>query len=161
MGLGLAAIKLNLELWRGGIFKGINSVVEMGSQELCLTLADLEEMVRTTGIAGYKKENFAALEKWPGVYCCSSRPFYEMLGIQKYSCVDLNKTYGAIPLDLNYPMEDKSLYGKYDLVTDYGTNEHIFNTSEAFRTMHRLCKTGGILIIGQVAYRGNGYYKMG
>jgi len=41
-----------------------------------------------------------------------------MLGIKKYSCVDLDKLYGAIPLDLNHPLKDKSLYGKYDLVTD-------------------------------------------
>ena len=32
MGLGIAAVKLNLELWQRGLFKNIKSVVDIGSQ---------------------------------------------------------------------------------------------------------------------------------
>lgn len=158
MGLGPAAVKMTLELWQKDFFKGMNSVVEMGSQELHLALTDFMELIQMAGLTNYKKENFAALSDWPAGPRCSSKPFYEILGIKDYACIDLDKHYGAITLDLNRPLEDKSLYGKYDLVTDYGTNEHIFNTAEAYRTMHKLCKPGGILMIGQVVYCGNGYY---
>jgi len=158
MGLGPAAVKMNLELWKRGFFKNMKSVVEMGAQGLHLTLTDFEELLQMAGLTDYKKEKFCALAEYPNGAGCSSRNFYEILGINEYACLDLDKVYGAIPLDLNRPLEDKALYGKYDLVTDYGTNEHIFNTPEAFRTMHRLCKPGGILMIGQVVYRGNGYY---
>ena len=159
MGLGPAAIKMNLELFNRGFLKDRRSVVDMGSQGLHLNLADFEELLHMAGMDDYKKENFSALAHWPNGPECSSRFFYEVLGIKDYACIDLGKEHGAIPLDLNCPLEDKSLYGKYDLVTDYGTNEHVFNTSEAFRTMHRLCKVGGILVIAQVVYRGNGYYS--
>ena len=158
MGLGPAAIKLNLELWQRGFFTNIKTVVDMGSQELSLTPADFEELVRVAGVPNYRKKNFANLAHWPGYPRCSSKPFYEMLGIEEYSCIDLGGQHGAIPLDLNMPLEDHSLYGQYDLVTDYGNNEHIFNTAEAYRTMHRLCKHQGSMIIQQVVYRGNGYY---
>ena len=158
MGLGMAAVKLNLDLWRQGLFKNVDSVIEMGSQELHLKLSDFEELVRMAGVSHYRREDFLALNNWPGVPRCPSRHFYALLGIKNYSCVDLNKVYGAIPLDFNRPLEDKSLYDKYDMVTDHGANEHAFNVAEAYRTMHRLCKPGGILTIFQVLYGGNGYY---
>ena len=158
MGMGMGAVKLTLDLWNQGIFKGMDSVMEMGAQGLHLTLSDFEELLYIAGITGYRKEIFATLEKFPEGPGCSSKPLYEMLGIKNYSCIDMDKMVGAIPIDLNKPLEDKTIYGKYDIVTDYGTNEHVFNTAEAYRTLHKLCKKDGILMIGQVVYNGNGYY---
>jgi len=158
MGLDPAAIKLNLELWKNAYFKDTHSVLELGSQGLHLNLADFEELLGGAGISDYKKEKFMALAQWPNGPGCSSRAFYEALGLNEYACIDLNKKDGAIPLDLNYPLEDKSLFGKYDLVTDHGTNEHVFNTPQAFHTMHKLCKPTGIMLISQAVFRGKGYY---
>ena len=47
--------------------------------------------------------------------------------------------------------------GKYDLVTDFGNNEHPFNFIEAFITMHKLCKEKGYLMISQNIFKGNGF----
>jgi hypothetical protein len=44
-------------------------------------------------------------------------------------------------------------------VTDYGCNEHVFNVAETYKTMHKLCKPGGIMTIVQGVWRGNGYYQ--
>jgi hypothetical protein len=44
-------------------------------------------------------------------------------------------------------------------VTDHGTTEHVFNIAETYRTMHRLCKPGGIIVIMQALYGGNGYFN--
>ncbi len=158
MGLGSAAVKLNLELWQRGFFGNVKSVIDMGSQELRLPLNDFEELIHVAGVPNYSKKDFAPLSHLPGYLPCSPKPFYEMLGVEKYSCIDLGGDYGAIPLDLNMPLEDRSFYGQYDLVTDYGNNEHVFNTAEAYRTMHRLCRRQGIMAIIQVVYKGNGYY---
>ena len=49
-------------------------------------------------------------------------------------------------------------FGKYDLVTDHGSCEHIFNIAEAYRTMHRLCKVDGLIVISQSLWGGNGYF---
>ena len=80
MGLGIAAVKLNLELWQRSFFKNIKSVVDIGSQELHLKQADFEELLRVAGVTTYKKENFTPLANWPGQPRCSAKPFYEMLG---------------------------------------------------------------------------------
>ena len=61
--------------------------------------------------------------------------------------------------DLNNPFDKKEFFEKYDLVTDIGNNEHPFNIAEAYRTMHKLCKKNGHMIIHQAYLRGNGFYQ--
>lgn len=157
MGMGISAIKLYLELYQRGIFKDSQSVMEMGSQELHLKQSDFEQLLFIAGINNYQKVAFSTWN-WPEQPRCSSRPFFNLLGLNEYSSIDLNQEHGSIPLDLNLPLEDSSLFCKYDIVTDHGCNEHAFNIAEAYRTMHRLCKNGGLIVIDQSVWHGNGYY---
>ena len=160
MGIGPGVVKLYLDCWQRGLFREVHSVAELGSQELMLTPATFESLIQASGIPGYRPEDFPHLANWPGHPRCSAKPFYALLGVTQYTCVDLNGEHGAIPLDLNQPLEDRSLYGRYDLVTDHGCAEHAFNVAEAYRTMHRLCRPGGLLIVTQHVYGvGNGYYN--
>jgi hypothetical protein len=159
MGLGTSAVKLYLELWQRGLLKDTKSVLEMGSQELHLKQSTFEELVQAAGISHFDPKDFPNLGNWPAHPRCSSRHFYKLLGIEKYQSIDLNAEHGAIPLNLNEPLEDRSLWGKYDMVTDHGTNEHAFNVAEAYRTMHRLCRKGGLITIVQAVYGGNGYFN--
>ena len=70
----------------------------------------------------------------------------------------MNKEHGSISLDFNLPLEDTSLYSQFDLVTDHGACEHAFNIAETYRTMHRLCKPKGLIVIAQSLWGGNGYF---
>jgi len=158
MGLGSGAMKAYLELWQRGFFKEKKSIAEMGSQEIHLKKDYFENLLARAGLSNYKKENFRNLELYPGFPRVSAKAFYETLGIDSYTCVDVNGDHQAIKIDLNIPLEDRSLYGKFDIVTDHGTNEHVFNVAEAYRTLHRLCRNGGIISIIQSVYKGNGYY---
>ena len=160
MGLGTAAVKLMLEIHQRGLFKDVQSVADIGSQELHLTLQEFEELVEVSGIQNYQSERFANLKYWPAQSPrCPARLLYELLGASRYNCLDLNGEIGSIPHDMNLPFDNKLHYEKYDLVSDHGCNEHIFNVAEAYRTMHRLCKLGGILVNMQSVWRGNGYYR--
>ena len=40
--------------------------------------------------------------------------------------------------DLNYPVNEQLNLNQYDLVTDFGNNEHPFNVAESYRSMHSL-----------------------
>jgi len=160
MGLGSGGVKLNLELWQRGILKDVKSVVEMGYQELALSRLHFEKLVTSAGLENYDSSNFPNLDNWPHKRPrCPTQPFYQMLGIEEYFSVDLNQEHGALAIDLNTPLTDTSVYGKFDLVTDYGTNEHVFNVAEAYRTMHRLCSLNGLMVIFQQLYGGNGYHN--
>jgi hypothetical protein len=103
MGLGAAAIKLNLELWQRGLFKNIERVMEMGSQELSITRTDFEKLVAAASVGNYKPEHFPNLDNYPKRPLCSAKPFYQLLGASSYSCIDLNGEHGAIKHDLNFP----------------------------------------------------------
>ena len=158
MGLGIAAVQNTLELSKLGLLEGINKIVEMGSQELHLTALDLEEMIKMAGLNNFQKNKFPDIDNWPNSPRCSAKSFYQFLGIKEYVSIDMNKEHGSISLDFNLPLEDTSLYSQFDLVTDHGACEHAFNIAETYRTMHRLCKPNGLIVIAQSLWGGNGYF---
>jgi len=72
-----------------------------------------------------------------------AKEFYEELGCGRYESIDGNGR-GTITHDLNRSFE--VLPGRFDLVTDFGTGEHIFNQHAVWRTVHVLTKKGGHIV---------------
>ena len=159
MGIGISSIQNLLELHNLGFFKKSNSVLEIGSQELHIQHDDLKEMIKMAGLDDVLLENIPNIKNWPFSPRTSSKFFYEMLGIKDYSSIDINGIYNAIPHDLNDPFTDKSKFNTFDIVTDFGSCEHVFNIGECYRTLHNLLKPGGYMIVDQALLRGNGYFK--
>ncbi len=157
MGLGPAAVRLNLELKQRGLLEDVASVVDLGSQELHLGWEQFERLVTAAGLPA-PGEEFAALRSFPGHPRCAAAPFYRLLGIGEYACVDLNAEHGAIALDLSKPLDDRELWGRFGMVTDHGTAEHVFDVAEVYRTIHRLCAPGGLIVAAQAVYNTNGFY---
>ena len=56
----------------------------------------------------------------------------------KTKSIDLNGLYDSIKHDLNHSFTDEQYLNKFDLVTDFGSCEHVFNIAEAYKTMHKL-----------------------
>lgn len=123
-----------------------------------LPFETFETAVEAYGIPGYNPDDFLPWEWETRGRCCYASAFYKLLGFSEYTCLDLNKEHNSIPHDMNLPLEDRSLWNKYDLVTDYGCAEHAFHVGEVFRTMHRLCAPGGLIISHQAMFHSNGYY---
>ena len=58
--------------------------------------------------------------------------------------IDLKE--GGLQYDLNYSIRSHiKLHEKYDLVTNHGTSEHIFNQYTCFEAIHYLTKPGGYM----------------
>lgn len=74
----------------------------------------------------------------------STRDFYNQIGFSKYVALDVNTEKDAIIVDLNKPYEPEE---QYDLVTNIGTTEHVFNQGTCWETIHKLCKVGGYIYI--------------
>ena len=159
MGLGIGAVQNILELNNLGYFKNSNNTIEIGSQNLHLNVADLKELLNTAGINKNLEENFPHVKNWPFSPKCQSKYLWESLGINDYKCIDMDGENNAIVHDLNKPFGDKSLFNKFDIVTDFGSCEHVFNVAECYKTMHNLTKPGGYMIIAQATLKGNGYFK--
>jgi SAM-dependent methyltransferase len=88
-------------------------------------------------------QRFTADEPFP-----STEAFYLALGFESYTALDVNTEMGARVVDLNKPIQGKhyDLVGKFDLVTNNGTGEHIFNQDAVFQNVHDLAKVGGAML---------------
>jgi len=73
-----------------------------------------------------------------------AKPIYSSWGAQHIS-IDLNGMNGALVLDLDRPIP-VSMVNAFDLVTNYGTLEHVNNQFQAFKNVHDLVRIGGVMI---------------
>lgn len=74
-----------------------------------------------------------------------AKDYFELLGFHHY-CIDLHGMNGSFPLDLSRPIEDKFWINKFDVLTNFGTSEHVLNQCERWRNIHNLVKVGGSFI---------------
>ncbi len=80
-----------------------------------------------------------------------AKPMFEKAGF-KHTSIDINGQDGAIPLNLsstilsfNDNVTEYELLG-YDIVTDFGTSEHVENFYRCWQNKHNLCKINGYII---------------
>jgi hypothetical protein len=79
---------------------------------------------------------------------------YQAQGVQ-HTSIDINGRDGALKLNLENPIPSK-LKGEFDVVTNYGTTEHINNQSAAFQNIDALCAVEGVMIhVLPLAIKGN------
>src|SRR5262245_22517514 len=72
----------------------------------------------------------------------SQKAFYSIFGADSYRSIDLADPRADYAADLNHPLP-RSI-GRYDLVTNFGTTEHVFNIGQSFASIHKLLKVGGL-----------------
>jgi hypothetical protein len=87
-----------------------------------------------------------------------ARPWYESIGCGRYVSIDGNGR-GTLTADLNQGIADmglSELRPRFDLVTDFGTGEHIFDQAQVWRTIHDLTKPRGYIAFDRPA---QGYQK--
>lgn len=88
-----------------------------------------------------------------------AREFYEHdLGCGRYESIDGNGR-GTITADLNKPLVPWP--GKFDLVTDFGTGEHVFDQRQVWKTLHDLVCVNGFIAFDRPTggYPGHCYWK--
>ena len=139
--------------------------MDMGDQDLSVDYPEIENYFKKFNVK-FDSNLFLLAKDYPKRPRVSSSILWKTLGVNNNADkMDIekldrpeNQNIGKfIQQDLNFPLTDKNLIGKYDLVTDFGNNEHPFNFIEAFITMHKLCKEKGYLMIDQGLFGGNGF----
>lgn len=71
-----------------------------------------------------------------------AKPYYESRG-HKHVSVDINGKDGAISKNLGDPLE---LGERFDIVTDFGTSEHVAGFYGCWKNKHDHCKLGGLIV---------------
>jgi hypothetical protein len=65
-----------------------------------------------------------------------------------YRAIDVTAYPNTLKIDLNTGRLPFWQRGRYDLVTNCGTTEHVLNQLNAFRLIHDACKVGGLMYHG-------------
>jgi len=144
--MGINALSASLAGVAADILDRDASVVELGSQELDLTADWLE------GFATTRKQNrhlnaLRALSSEADSIAERTREFYAALGMDQYSSIDINGQLNSLPFDLNSSIEERYAFTEhFDLVTNNGTTEHLFNQQAVFDNIHRLTAIGGLML---------------
>ncbi|MGM9516465.1 class I SAM-dependent methyltransferase [Roseateles sp. DB2] len=74
-----------------------------------------------------------------------SKVFYKLVfNYSDYTAIDLHGSESALKLDLNEPLGLPE--HAWDVVTNIGTTEHVFNQYQAFKSLHQLVKPGGLIL---------------
>jgi SAM-dependent methyltransferase len=90
-----------------------------------------------------------------------SEPFFEALGAQAVDSMDASNFEGATIIhDLNLPVPE-ALKGRFDVVCDGGTIEHILNFPMVIRNCLEMVKLGGHFVLATPAnnFFGHGFYQ--
>ena len=156
MGIAKPLFKVFIKLHNEGYLKGVNSVMELGSQDMGAYPEDIKFFLRSIGkdenelINTYKKQGGRTIKEIIRRNSTfSGRIIYEWLGINEYECIDSDGKWNAKILDLNEDIQKKYDYKKqFDLTTNHGTSEHVFNQYMFFKNMHDLTKNKGYMMHG-------------
>jgi len=135
------------------------AVVELGNQTFDPTisgqLSKAEDLMlpRVLSFLDKRGKPFdrAQIEKLAALSPEQQKPhtatYFKALGFSDYTAIDVNALYGSLIMDLNVDLGDTYGYTKtFDLVTNNGTGEHIFNQHAVFKNMHQLAAVGGVLL---------------
>lgn len=80
-----------------------------------------------------------------GVTTRIAKDYFQSLGID-HTSVDINGNNGTLYYDLNKPITDPKILNQFDIVTNFGTSEHVDDQFQCFCNIHNFCKKGGIFV---------------
>ncbi len=140
-------------------FDGLKSVIDLGPQDIQIERHILQDALAHR-IPSAKLG--AVLDKlYPsGRVAPDGQPdFYALFDLGPYASIDLDDARATYRLDLNQPI---SGIPEFDVVTNYGTTEHVFNIGEALRSIHTLTAPGGLSLhcVPCFAFVNHGFYTI-
>lgn len=156
MGVNSKDLRLFLRLAQQGMIKRNGKIVEIGAQQLSNDFLRAEALVRNLEAAFTAPRAFVLAQPSDAAFGIDgieiqsgsapvARDFWITLGFD-YSAIDVDESPGSIPLDLNFDSVPDAMRGKFDLVTNLGTTEHVCNQLNAFKIIHDLTAPGGVIV---------------
>jgi len=141
MGISGSAARVLLRQAAEKPFSG--SVMQLGREKIYFTYAEVEHWARESGVP-VSGDVLSTIEDREAIVTDSD--FFTMLGFDEVHSCDVSAYQDCTHvLDLNEPLPE-DLVGKYDMVFDSGTIEHVFDQRTVFNNIHDLLKTPGRII---------------
>ena len=156
MGMSIKDVELLIRIKEEGHIPNRASVIEIGAQQLSNSLlrakAEVETLGRLFGVHSMSPlpTPVSSVVEPSGYERLSpeaplARDLWTWLGFS-YASIDIDGSPSTIALDLNFDDVPEGLIGKHHLVTNFGTTEHVANQLNAFKVVHDLAASGGVMI---------------
>ena len=165
MGTSAKTLSRFVSLHMRGLLKNGASIIELGAQELYCT--GMEDYVR--GVIRYFSGNNAAIKVADQYSKAELTRFADkgLLGKLMIACgfayraLDIFEAENTTLFDLNIQTPGKDLIEQFDLVTNFGTTEHVINQYQSLKTMHELARPGGLIHheLPLAGYHNHGYFS--
>jgi hypothetical protein len=150
----LSTLALRSQIPAGG------SVLDLGPQDLWIEREPLQRIAKRHLHGADCEKTLDAIFDGKSPRPGAQPAFYSIFGGGSYRSIDLTDPRADYALDLNLPLPPD--VGSYDVVTNFGTTEHVFNIGQAFANIHKLLKVGGIQLhaIPSYGYIDHGFYNI-
>lgn len=168
MGLPKPALRFIAREHKRKPFTG--SVLTLGRQNVYATLEEVRQLLLSEQIEPATLpsgiDTRTNIPNWVGVPykdATSDVVFFKLLGLNSIEALDYSDFENAeVVHDLNAPLPDE-LKGRFDLIVDSGTIEHVFDVRQVLTNISLLLKPGGRIIHISPAnnYVNHGFYQFG
>ncbi|MGJ5813605.1 hypothetical protein [Paludibaculum fermentans] len=156
MALGSKELPLFIQLTEAGHLKPRGAVMEIGAQQLAESFLEGTEELRILGELHHagpcplpqpsgKVTILHGATRHLEVAAPLASSFWRWLGYE-YASVDVDGTPGSIFMDLNYDDVPSPHRGRYQVVSNCGTTEHVANQLNAFKVIHDFTEVGGVML---------------
>jgi len=128
-----------------GAFAGKRSMLELGPQDIVLSRPVFANFATSVSGIPHSIAEIEARFFDGGVprWWTATRDFYALLGLTDYHAADIDDERSAYTIDLNQPV---ALGRRFDVITNFGTAEHVFNIANVFKTIHDHLEVGGLAL---------------
>jgi hypothetical protein len=141
MGLSPGWLDLFCDLVRAGELKPGDAILDFGASELFCS-DDPQSLNRVLSACGAPLYSDDELERL--AQRAYARILFERAGF-RYEAIDYAAYPGVIRLDLNTASLPSEHHGKYRLVSNSGTSEHILNQWNVFQAIHEAAAPGALM----------------
>ncbi len=114
-------------------------VLDVGAQDVSISSASELDQLNRFIAAHDPRGRRLSLERFPATI--EAREVYERAGFA-YTCIDVDERPGTLRVDMAR-FEIPRPRGKFGLVVNVGTTEHLASPAAAFALMHEMCVEGG------------------
>jgi SAM-dependent methyltransferase len=153
MALTQTIVGLLVQMRKAGLFDlGTARVLDLGEQNLYGNVGpgDLAQVARLlkldqSRVAEIEAEIRALIAAQAPTFAFDlAKLLYRVVfDCSTYRAIDLNGTEAAWKHDLNRPLP---VAETFDVVTNFGTSEHVFDQAQLFRSIHALTRPGGLML---------------
>jgi hypothetical protein len=149
MGVSITPLSRILDMHEQGLLRPGASIMELGAQQLYCKGG--EEYLRAfIGYMAAKNSVIKRAEQYTQEELTAladggfTSTLLKACGFS-YAAIDIFEGDGTIIFDLNRQEPGADMLNRYDLVTNFGTTEHVVNQYLSLKTIHEITRPGGLI----------------